>query len=597
MTDPLTWLLNRAGSPDPVVTADGLDEDAVAAIPGLVDLGLMAPAAPATAVVCDGCDADHVGEVVRITTPGLPIRWFVACPESGRVAVDPDRLRQWVVVTDTLARQVANCVGSTGGVAERYTGRVWKLGPFAAGGRAWVGWLAVGLDRPDGAELVDAAPELLAGNAVVFVPTMAPPASVWGNGSGPTVVPLIDVLRLARGGLAVDRAFLNAHLTAPGEPIAMPVPAPVPPGTTWDDITIELGERNLHVQTSDRTFVVDYVEARLAARRTGKPNRSRGLLALLARRGGELGTGDRLTTKSDALKQQFAGLRDRLRRLTGLDDDPFHPIRRGGDYRTRFRVVSAVGPVFVAAVSDWDAVALSEIRAEVVEVEIEAVTTGVVVDRGQGIASTEATVRKNVFAVGDLGLSASVGAALVAVLRADGSEPRPLTGRWLNSLPGSPVCSGPMICRLLFRSGRGPPGSRPRRSYRCQIGNRLPTGFGPVGPHSTDSESFFRREPPGFPGGSSFPGRVFSVFGNRLPEGGKRPSPAGTLPRLPGAGTRIPEKPIAFGQPNPVESGGRVRTTADGGSDNLRKGSTWEDSAAPGGTGTGGNRRSRTAGF
>ena len=434
MTDPLTWLLDRAGLPDPVVTADELSADLVVAVSTFVDCGLMSPTAPATAVVCYGCDADHVGEVVRIATPGLPIRWFIACPDLRRVAVDPDRLRQWVVVTDMLARQVANCVGSTGGVAERYTGRVWKLGPFAAGGRAWVGWLAVGLERPDGAAVVAGVPELRAANAVVFVPTVAPPADVWAGGAVPTVVPLVDVLRLALDRVALDRVALDSALVPRGEPVPDAPPAPVPPGTTWDGVTIELGDHHVRVRTADRVFEVGNADAGLADKRTGKPNRSRGLLALLARRGGELGTGDRLTTKSDALKQQFAGLRDRLRRLTGLVDDPFHPIRRGGDYRARFRVVSAAGPVFVAAVTDWDVVALTEIRAEVVEVETEAATTGVVVDHGQGIASTEAAVRTNVFAVGDLGLSAPVGAALVAVLRADGRVRAPATDRTMAEL-------------------------------------------------------------------------------------------------------------------------------------------------------------------
>lgn len=333
MRDPLRELLVRLE-----VGPATLDDDDCRRVPpggwaALAAAGVLVPTAPAAAVACDACDDPHAGEVARIGG-----RWHVRCPRFGAVPVADDRVRRWAVVPAAVGRVLTGREP-----AGRLSGRVWEIGPVAAGNRAWAGWLVAGWRGE--AALGERVPELVQPTAAVFVPHALPPAGVWGRSAPPRVVSLAAVLALSPGGLAVDPVALAAHLGRPDPPTA-PAPSapadrplvPLPPDAAWEDVAVEVDDHHLVVRAAGGEWRVGYESAGFDDGRTGAPDRRWALLQLLAKRGGVLDDGDGKHTKSDRLTRVVSDLRSALCRLTGLTADPFHPTPRGRPYRTRFRI-------------------------------------------------------------------------------------------------------------------------------------------------------------------------------------------------------------------------------------------------------------------
>lgn len=63
MTRPLAALLARTEWPDPTFGVDAVADWPAGGLDRLVSLGILAPAAHAESVRCDGCDDDHVEAV------------------------------------------------------------------------------------------------------------------------------------------------------------------------------------------------------------------------------------------------------------------------------------------------------------------------------------------------------------------------------------------------------------------------------------------------------------------------------------------------------------------------------------------------------
>lgn len=436
MTDPLRVVCDRAERPDPEFDADELARWPDGAQTGLEQVGLLAAARPSTAAACDSCGVDHVEPVVWADAPGRPRRAFIVCRAVGRVPVNPDRLRRWAVSVPTLARLVADAVGASGGATERVPGRVWRLGTVRVGGRVRVGWLALGLRRPDGPAVVGSAPELRSPSALVFVPAAVPSMGVWPCDRHPPVVSLADVLSFGSGGLVCDQLALESALTPAAGPVGSAVePIPMLPGGRWEDVALVVEDRHLRVRVGDGERRVGFAEAGFAdGRKKETPNQVWALLTRLAR-AGALSSPDRVTTKSGSLKRGMTRLRGALRGLTGIADDPFHPVGRGGSYRARFRVRAAEGAVFpVPAGATWERVAVTEVAPGVVAAAVEAEAVGVAFGpgddrggRGRWEATTEAAERTARYPVAEVGLTRPARDALLAVLRAGGTVRRPAT--------------------------------------------------------------------------------------------------------------------------------------------------------------------------
>ncbi len=400
----------------------------------LEQLGLLVPLSPATVFSCDACGFDHAELVQWQLDAGTGPRVSIPCPHVGVVPVDPAALRRWAVRLPAIASAVGTALGATGGTTERAPSRVWKLGTIRTGGRVWVGFLAAGLTRADGAAVIESVPELRAANALVFVPAAVPPTAVWSADRAPTVVPLTDLLHLGATGLTTDREFLTSALPADTRPSAQEATRTfsAPPNATWEQVALIVEDHHVRVRVGDVVERFGFAEAGFADRRAkGAPDDLWGLLGLLARFRGVLGTGDTVGTKPGGLRQKIGTLRARLRALVGIEADPFHPNRKGHPYRARFAIWRD-GPLTFPTPpgTTWDDLTLSETRAGI-RISVTAESRSVTREfDDEGVArrtgSVETGERQFTHSLADLGLEvgdgepAPAGTALLNLLRAGG---------------------------------------------------------------------------------------------------------------------------------------------------------------------------------
>ena len=109
---------------------DGDDTDALAQL--LVDAGLLLPAEPAGAMICDGCERICTMPVeVAPPIDGIPARAFIICDKRediGRVGIEPARLRRWIFSYPLLARALAQALKTDRAPDEEGTGQRYQLG-------------------------------------------------------------------------------------------------------------------------------------------------------------------------------------------------------------------------------------------------------------------------------------------------------------------------------------------------------------------------------------------------------------------------------------------------------------------------------------
>lgn len=403
--------------------------------------GLLRPEAPARSVVCDACSEGHAEEIQWIESPpGTGRRAYIMCPTAGRVRVEPGQLRQWGVDLARVAELTAAALGAAGGVEELVSGRVWLLGKLFAGDRSREVFLACGLHRRDGGDVVGRCARLSAAAApVVLVPAFVPPREVWPE-APPVVVPLSALLTLDGTQVVIDRPHLDGALgAAPGKPRS-PSPVrsfPTPAGATWEDVVLTLAEHGLHIAVRGVQRVFTFQEAGFEdRRRRNVPNQLWALLQIFARRGGLLSVGAAGVPKH--LKQIVGKLDTLLVQLIQLDGKAFRFSRNEQHYRANFHIGTEAGVVFpVPPGATWDSVAVIEVEPGVVSVAVEATEDFAVFtrdeeerhDRWEGAQRAGSTERR--YDLTTLGLANSegrpspVGTALLELLRAGGRLRRP----------------------------------------------------------------------------------------------------------------------------------------------------------------------------
>lgn len=115
------------------------------------------------------------------------------------------------------------------------------------------------------------------------------PSAAKASGTPSRSVTTATVLTLSADGLAVDPLALAAHLgppdddeQPPAEPVVLPPdPAggprvPLPPGTSWEDVTVEVDDHHLLVRTAGGEWRIGYEDAGFEDARTGAPGKRYG---------------------------------------------------------------------------------------------------------------------------------------------------------------------------------------------------------------------------------------------------------------------------------------------------------------------------------
>jgi len=157
--DPLDIIWRAADNPRPVFAAEDLDGVPPQIRTRLTQLKILRPSATASHVVCDACDEQHVECVIPIKYPGGQTRFFIRCPENGRIEVPRERLLQWAVDYTPLLAALAKALCAQGQMAEVVPRRVWNLGRASLAGKSKPIWAVRGLAWPDAGQIAASLPK------------------------------------------------------------------------------------------------------------------------------------------------------------------------------------------------------------------------------------------------------------------------------------------------------------------------------------------------------------------------------------------------------------------------------------------------------
>lgn len=191
------------------------------ALSSLIKAEMLQPAQPARVIECDGCERNCFMPVhICAAENGRPARAFISCnkPEDmGRIRVELSTLGQWQITGGQLAKTLARLLGFTQAPRQDDADKRWTLG-------------------------------MLKGNEHKAQVVLA-----LGNGVGLKVaghdIPLVEVLTLNEGKLAVDKNELLRFVDKPA----------VPRGTTSYKPSVARREaRKLDTQATYKSWQKEY---------------------------------------------------------------------------------------------------------------------------------------------------------------------------------------------------------------------------------------------------------------------------------------------------------------------------------------------------
>ncbi len=200
----------RAGdAPSARFSADDLDAWHEGIAEELSALGILKEVATAFHVVCDACAEGHIEPVDRVEYPDGTVRFFIRCPENGRVEVPSARLRQWGLDFDCLAVLLNEAMGGTGTPDCLSPDRLWRIGKARVRGRSREIYLARGLLWPDAVDVVKQA--RIRRDSVVFVLGGLPEDALCGA-TPPHRMEFGHVVSVGSAGLCVDLDHIEAQV-------------------------------------------------------------------------------------------------------------------------------------------------------------------------------------------------------------------------------------------------------------------------------------------------------------------------------------------------------------------------------------------------
>jgi hypothetical protein len=180
------------------------------AFESLTAIGILRQANTATHVTCDACTEGHVEEVMPVFYENNT-RFFIRCPENGRVEISSDRLLQWSVSLDPLLNFVAEAFNATGGIKDPFPSRLWEIGRASIAGRSRMIWVALGLAWPDADTL---KPMLPKGKSPLLFILGNMPVDGLVELSPDSMIPCDKVITMDEGSFTMDKDavadFLNA---------------------------------------------------------------------------------------------------------------------------------------------------------------------------------------------------------------------------------------------------------------------------------------------------------------------------------------------------------------------------------------------------
>ena len=323
--------LQRLAVGEPVYSRDEVWRWSPEEFESLLGLGLVREAEQATRVVCDACCEWH-WEEIQWATGGR--RAFIPCPEEGAVTVELERMRQWRIDTGRLAELLAGTLELTGPIQAIELGRVWHLGRRRLGGRFRDIFLATSETKTlDGALHAIQRYGGLTSGAVLL------PRAEGGGADAPAQLRLVDLRAMtgvAGGRMSVDLEYLEDLFADGTESASSRVRSiPVPPGTSWDEVTLLVFDVHLQVTVSGLKTERSFEEAGFS-----DPDQRLQMLKLLAGARGMLDAQRAAAVFKDKtpLKKRMSRLRQILQELIAVDGDPIEHNKKAELYTCRFQI-------------------------------------------------------------------------------------------------------------------------------------------------------------------------------------------------------------------------------------------------------------------
>jgi len=351
--DPLKVVWLRADADEARIDGDEAIECGIGIIDLLVNAGLVHRAENARCIPCDACAEHHLEEVTSIESPqGAQVRSYIYCPEHGRVFVHPERLKQWVVDFEGLAKAAAIGLELAGDIEDIIAGRLWYLGKRTIGGRTREVFLARGTTAKDAPDIFGPCERLNASSAaVLMVPGEMPSKDMWTNDSL-SVIPFKLVARMEDRSLVFDQDHVEGLLAGGHRkaPVKAQKSFPTPAGTTWEDVNVWVSDHDTTIEIKRLSRVFTFQDAGFEEKRKrGVPDAKWALLKVFAMHGGIIPfDGSELDHGTQTnLKQYVSVLRQRIRALIpGIDGDPIPYVKDERSYKMPFKITSREGLTF-----------------------------------------------------------------------------------------------------------------------------------------------------------------------------------------------------------------------------------------------------------
>lgn len=215
MPDPLEVIWRIADIPQPVFTAGEVSMWPEGTFEQLREIGLLQQADTATHVACSDCPDRHIEELIRREGANGETRFYLMCPEAGRVAVAPEQLIQWTIDIERVPELFFDALGlsPSASIEDIETGRAWLIGYGTFGGQKMALILARGLGWDDGPALLSKInSRVQTQSRIVFT---------WGQVPQPlpgtiATVPLDRVLGLGGGKARVNTDRIEAAIPDDG---------------------------------------------------------------------------------------------------------------------------------------------------------------------------------------------------------------------------------------------------------------------------------------------------------------------------------------------------------------------------------------------
>jgi hypothetical protein len=209
LPDPLSIVWHCADIPEPVLAGDEIPGLTASMVDQLVSFGLLRQADSARYVTCLDCNGQHVEEIIPAKSPDGTSRFYIMCPDNGRVEISRQRLLQYAIDYTPLRQAVTAAFSTQKATEEIVPGRIWDLGRAALAGKSRMLWMARGLAWPDALSLKERLPR---GRSPVLFFVGQPPLAGLVNIPPESIIGLKTVVHIENKKLIVDKDAVECQL-------------------------------------------------------------------------------------------------------------------------------------------------------------------------------------------------------------------------------------------------------------------------------------------------------------------------------------------------------------------------------------------------